>query len=177
MWQCLVLFVLSLALASMARHHRVVGDVTYDDLLWAGIPQCAALPGRVAQEHLLTRLALWLAACRARGVTPWLSTASMAVDNNGELLPWVGTLEFEREYSQGRPPDPPRGITCRGTNVRPAALRLGRVGFVPGVLYTPEVVPDIVRVTVPRRDVLDWFRTPIDIEDTFYAFRKRDHVR
>jgi hypothetical protein len=145
-----------------------------------------ALPSLTEQDVAYREAEAWLAECKARGIKTWLAGQSRAsMLHLHKMYPWETSITFHYV-------SPTRGAICppvlsvpksfsgssRKSHIKvrrdampPAHLRTGTFGTITDVPYavlpgrTLRVRPKAM--TLPRRDVLDWFRYPPAMSDTF----------
>ena len=175
---CLVMFVTILVATCLMvyatkRHKRYAAAVGIED----DAPPNVHLPSRSDQDQAYRELQAWLDMCAARNIPTWLAGKSRAaLLHRHKMYPWEQTITVHYVEPGRGPrvllPHPPKFLKPKKDAMAPP-LKRAQFGPVAGVPYadlgTRVLTPCQKTFTVKRRDVLDFFRYPPSMSDTFTA--------
>jgi hypothetical protein len=137
------------------------------------IPIRIALPCRAEQEHVYVCAAKWIDDCARDGVVTWLIRESCdASITHGALYPWSARMCFAYASPKLCVPADACVHATRWKKAELPVLEPCSIGILERTMRRPQPLhaPRRMRVIVPRRDVLDCFRVPMQRHDTFDTY-------
>lgn len=175
----IIVVVSALMVYATKRHKRYVAALPKDVIAKFPALKTAYLPSLTKQDKAYLEAQAWLERCKASGVVTWLAGKSRAsMLHIQEMYPWDSGITFHyvspTELHSGVGwLDKETYLNLRRDAMAPAGILYGSFGKLKEVPYA--VVPGVTRhilpkaITLPRRDVLDWFRYPPAMSDTIVA--------
>jgi hypothetical protein len=165
----IVIVVIALVIYASKRHQRyadAAGPIKRDGRL-----KHVHLPSLTVQDMAYEEGRAWLAWCKARGITTWLAAQSRAsLLQQGSMLPWESIITFHYAGSALPASTVKRSphLVIKRDPMAPVRMQYKTFGSIPeaplaesyGSLRTVRK-----EITLPRRDVLDWFRFPPALSD------------